>query len=118
MTRQIHSRGAAALLGSTLALTAPLATAQEDGSGDVLDEIVITASKRATNLLETPLAVTALSAESLEREGVKTARDLTGMVPNVQFATGPDSGTAITVRGVVSTDFTEVGDGAMAVHLD
>ena len=95
-----------------------LALAQEGSPPDALDEIVITASKRATNLLETPLAVTALTAESLEREGVKTARDLTGMVPNVQFATGPDSGTAISVRGVVSTDFTEVGDGAMAVHLD
>src|SRR5262245_16575900 len=107
-------------------LTAPVlfaiaggAMAQEGNPpADTLDEIVITASKRATNLLETPLAVTALPASALEREGVKTARDLTGMVPNVQFATGPDSGTAITVRGVTSTDFTEVGDGAMAVHLD
>src|SRR5262245_31859224 len=102
----------------TLALAA-FATAQDVGtSSEVLDEVVVTASKRATNLLETPLAVTALSAAALEREGVKTARDLTGMVPNVQFSTGQDSGTAITVRGVVSTDFTEVGDGAMAVHLD
>jgi iron complex outermembrane receptor protein len=117
MTRKIHP-ASAALLGTTLALSAPLALAQENAPADVLEEITITASKRATNLLETPLAVTALTAESLEREGVKTARDLTGMVPNLQFATGPDSGTAITVRGVVSTDFTEVGDGAMAVHLD
>jgi len=95
------------------------ATAQESGTTrDTIEEVVVTASKRATNILETPLAITALTQDALYREGVKTARDLNGLVPNVQFATGTDSGTAITVRGVTSTDFTEVGDGAMAVHLD
>src|SRR5262245_37856186 len=70
-------------------------TAQESGATHhTIEEVVVTASKRATNILETPLAITALTQDALYREGVKTARDLNGLVPNVQFATGTDSGTA------------------------
>jgi len=62
--------------------------------------------------METPLAITAFSQDFLDRQGIHTARDLAGTAPNVQFGTGPDSGTAATIRGVTSTDFTEVGEGA------
>lgn len=83
-----------------------------------LGEITVTASKRETNLMETPLAVSALTQDILDREGIKTVRDLAGTVPNLQLGTGTDSGTAATIRGVTSTDFTEVGEGAVAIHLD
>src|SRR4029079_14941070 len=36
----------------------------------------------------------------------------------VKRGAGADSGTAATIRGVTSTDFTEVGEGAVAIHLD
>ena len=54
----------------------------------------------------------------LEREGVRSLRDVAGTVPNLQLGTGTDSGTATTIRGVTSTDFTEVGEGAVAIHVD
>src|SRR5262245_49429612 len=83
-----------------------------------LEEIIVTASKRETNLMQTPLAVTAFTQDYLDREGIRSARDLAGTAPNVQLGTGADSGTAATIRGVTSTDFTEVGEGAVAIHLD
>ena len=83
-----------------------------------LEEVIVTASKRETNLMETPLAITAFTQDYLDREGIHTARDLAGTAPNVQLGTGADSGTAATIRGVTSTDFTEVGEGAVAIHLD
>ena len=108
-----------ALMSALSLVSAAPVLAQSAGTTDnTLAEVIVTASKRATNLLDTPIAITALNQDALDREGVKTARDLNGLVPNVQFATGTDSGTAITVRGVTSTDFTEIGDAAMAVHLD
>ena len=60
--------GAITLVVTTVAAAlVPLAVRADT----TLDEIVITASKRATNLLETPLAVTALTRDAMEREGVK-----------------------------------------------
>jgi len=98
-----------------LALTTLPALGADDSR---LEEIIVTASKRETNLMETPLAITAFPQDFLDRQGIHTARDLAGTAPNVQFGTGPDSGTAATIRGVTSTDFTEVGEGAVAIHLD
>lgn len=104
-----------ALLTSALCTVCLPALAAEDGK---LEEIIVTASKRETKLMETPLAITAFTQDYLDREGIRTARDLATTAPNVQLGVGDDSGTAATIRGVTSTDFTEVGEGAVAIHLD
>src|SRR5512138_3205189 len=112
----VNKNGAFVCLASltTLVVTPALAA---DGD-DRLEEIIVTASKRETNLMQTPLAITAFTQDFLDREGIRNARDLAGTAPNVQLGTGADSGTAATIRGVTSTDFTEVGEGAVAIHLD
>lgn len=108
-------RNAATCLASLTTLITTSVLAADEGK---LEEIIVTASKRETNLMQTPLAITAFTQDFLDREGVRTARDLAGTAPNVQLGTGADSGTAATIRGVTSTDFTEVGEGAVAIHLD
>lgn len=99
-------------------LAALISCALPAAEPDRLEEIIVTASKRETNLMQTPLAITAFTQDFLDREGVRSARDLAGIAPNLQLGTGADSGTAATIRGVTSTDFTEVGEGAVAIHLD
>src|SRR5262245_41013262 len=111
----VNKNGALACLTSLTTLVVMPAFAADD---DRLEEIIVTASKRETNLMQTPLAITPFTQDDLDREGVRTARDLAGTAPNVQLGTGADSGTAATIRGVTSTDFTEVGEGAVAIHLD
>jgi iron complex outermembrane recepter protein len=83
-----------------------------------LPEVVVTATKRSTNLVDTPIAISVVGADALEREGVRNARDLNGMVPNLQLGTGQDSGTVVSMRGITSTDFTEIGEGSVAIHQD
>lgn len=90
----------------------------EEGATQQLEEIVVTATKRTTNLMDTPLAVSAMNQGELQRQGIKSARDLAGRLPNIQLAAGSDSGTATTIRGVTSTDFTEVGESAVSYHID
>ncbi len=48
----------------------------------VLEEIVVTARKRAENLQEVPVAVTAFSQEQMDRFDVQNAMDLSTRVPN------------------------------------
>jgi iron complex outermembrane receptor protein len=67
----------------TLALAQAQATAAED-TGTV-DEIVVTARKRAETLLEVPLAVTVLSGTQLEQAGIRNTNDLYGRVPGLYF---------------------------------
>ena len=70
---------------------------------DALEEIVVTASRRATNVQDVPLAVTALSAESLANQNIENLEDITSIVPNVLLygTTGAGTnGTNINMRGI------------------
>ena len=92
------------LIGASLIAVASPALAQEaeqnDGSG--LDEIVVSAQKREQNLQDVPLAISALSAAKVEQLGIRDARDLSGIAPNVTIVQGTTSSAAavISIRGI------------------
>ena len=48
-----------------------------------LEEIVVTAQRRETNLQTTPISIQAFTAEALELGGIERGRDLGIMVPNL-----------------------------------
>ena len=118
--------------GLTLAALPALAVAQDaspapnattptttvSGDDTAIPEIIVTASKRETRLLKTPLAVTALSQASLDKQGIQDVRGLATAVPNLQMGRNGDSSTAISLRGVTSTDTTEVAEAAVSIHQD
>lgn len=92
--------------------------AQEDtATKGALEEVVVTAQKRAENLQSVPLAVTAVTGDELRRQGVVDVLALENIAPSVQVSTGP-LGPQINVRGITSTNSTEVGDPAVAFHVD
>ncbi|MGH8315254.1 MAG: TonB-dependent receptor, partial [Steroidobacterales bacterium] len=116
--------GAAVLIGASAGwMASPSADAQSSAeslydSGSTIAEVIVTASKRETRLLDTPLAISALSQGALDKQGVTEVRDLAGVVPNLQMGSNGDSSTAISMRGVTSTDTTEVAEAAVSVHQD
>ncbi|HSW07925.1 TonB-dependent receptor [Aquabacterium sp.] len=84
-----------------------------------LPTVVVTATRNATNLMKTPVAVSALNPDDLVRQNVKDVMDLSGMVPNLQLGlSNGDSGVLAAIRGVTSTNFTEIGDPAVGIHID
>ena len=91
----------------------------EDKKKDAIPEVIVTATRQATSLLKTPVAVSALKAEDLLRANVKELLNLSGSIPNVQFGlSSGDSGVLVSIRGVTSTNFTEIGDPAVGIHID
>jgi outer membrane receptor protein involved in Fe transport len=67
---------------------------------DSLEEIVVTASKRATILRETPIAVTVVSAADLKETQVQDIKDLQFMVPSLRVTQLQSSGnTNFLIRG-------------------
>lgn len=99
MTRQQSLRAAvAAILGVNAFVGAGGAFAQ-----DALEEIVVTSSRRATNVQDVPLAVTALSAETLVNQNIESLEDITAVVPNVLLYGTSGAGTnntSINMRGI------------------
>lgn len=65
--------------------TAEEQTAQaSEGTG--LAEIVVTATKRAENLQNVPVAVSAIPASTLQAKGVFETSDLNNSMPNLQVS--------------------------------
>jgi iron complex outermembrane receptor protein len=84
-----------------------------------LDEITVTAEKRDQSLQRSALAVTALPARVLERQQVTDLKSVTTLIPNLQIGTSSTQAAFdLALRGIVSTNRTEIGDAAVAFHVD
>ncbi|KMS56369.1 TonB-denpendent receptor [Novosphingobium barchaimii LL02] len=104
---------AALLAGSVLASMASTsvfaeapATA-EDAADSGLGDIVVTATKRETNLQETPIAMAVMSTETLKDRHVQSLYDLAdGAIPSLRIATFEARQSALTIgiRGIVPLD--------------
>lgn len=84
---------------------AAASTAQGAPAGG-LEEIVVTAQKRAENLQSVPISVAAVSGAALERQKITNIAGLANSIPNVQinqWANSPDSA-VFTIRGVGVND--------------
>ncbi|MEJ6000899.1 TonB-dependent receptor [Paucibacter soli] len=110
------------LLPLSLALVSALPVLAQQAQADAkseLPQVVVTATRNATDLLKTPVSMTALKADDLVRDNVKSMLDLSGAVPNLQLGlSNGDSGVLASIRGVTSTNFTEIGDPAVGIHVD
>ena len=85
--------------------------------GQTIEEIVVTAQKRAESVQDVPIAITALDSAVLERNQIENIEDLTNFVPNLQFGNFSSTATAA-IRGIGYTNTTAGGDPGVALHLD
>jgi len=68
-----------------ITLTTPETTIAQDGAS-LVEEIVVTARKREENILDVPLAITALSANDIEDKGIGEFKDIISFTPGFHFA--------------------------------
>ncbi len=66
-----------------------------------IEEVVVTTRKKEEKLQEVPIAVSAITAEQIERQGIGDLADVVRLSPSVQFdrSFGP-SDTRVTIRGL------------------
>ncbi|WBS00669.1 TonB-dependent receptor [Pseudoduganella sp. SL102] len=83
-----------------------------------IQEVIVTAQKRPEAASRTPVSLTALSGDELQKKGIQNVEDLTNTVPNVQIGTESAGNTTIYIRGIGSNNTTEQGDPAAAFHID
>ncbi|WP_088311105.1 TonB-dependent receptor [Novosphingobium sp. B 225] len=105
-----------------MALSAAPAFAQEADAKDTADtEIVVTAQFREQKLQDTPIAITAVNAEMLERRGQTDITQVAAQAPNVTLRPQPQnggSGLIAFIRGVGQTDFNYALDPGVGVYID
>ena len=67
-----------------------------------LEEIVVTATKRAAGLMDTPMSVTAFSGDEMRHNGIRDFQELSVSIPNLTVAEGRAGLTTVNIRGVQS----------------
>ena len=107
-----------ALLAGTVPAWAQTQPAKQ--ADNKLPEVVVTATKKTTSLQKTPVAVTALSAETLEDAHMSTILDIVHLVPGLQATAQGDHGvTTMTLRGIGNdTAKTEYADPEVALFVN
>jgi iron complex outermembrane receptor protein len=93
--------------------------AQASDSGKIA-EVIVTATKRSTSLQKTPIAITALNAQTLEDNHVQTLLDVVNLVPGFQATGQGDHGViTMTLRGIGNDSAkTEYADPEVATFVD
>lgn len=112
-----------ALCFSASALCNP-AVAQETvetTEADTTDDIVVTAQFRSQNLQDTPIAITAISAEGMEARSMTQVTDITNSAPNVVLkpaggAFGPAA--QIFIRGIGQADSNFALEPGVGTYID
>jgi iron complex outermembrane receptor protein len=106
---------------SLLAFT-PAAFAQQDegASNDDSAEIIVTARRRDERLIDVPIAVTALSADTLSKAGAIDITDVANMAPNTTLENSRGTNSTLTafIRGVGQQDPVPGFEAGIGIYLD
>jgi iron complex outermembrane recepter protein len=122
MQSVFKSVSAMSLMTTMLTLTSPAwAQSQSEDSDSALAEVIVTAQYRRENLQDTPLAITAVSGQQLEEQGLTNVTDLGLVIPNANIRPqGSFSGPTplIGMRGVMTTDYIYTSDPGVGIYID
>ena len=72
----------------------------QDDSARTVEEVVVTALRKETNLQDTAITITAITSDDLELKQLENFEDLQFAVPTLSFAKGAYSGAGISLRGI------------------
>ena len=110
---------------ATALMTAPVAAQESDDSRGsertrALEEITVTAQKREQSVQELPMAITAMSGDTMEGLGINNSQELVQHTINLtnRAALGEGARPAYFMRGVGLSDFNTNNSGPVGVYLD
>jgi iron complex outermembrane receptor protein len=94
-------------------------TAPTGASGDELQEIIVTTTRRAESVQSVPLSITALSGDDLANTGATQTRDLVSLAPNLsEQGSFGRLGPSFFIRGIGTTQFNPNANSKVGVYLD
>ncbi len=115
--RTESNKTSALLSASVAALLATPAVAQTENGAEAsrpLDEIIVTASKRAESIQDVPVSILALDSTSLEQHQVASLDDYTKLLPGVSIDSFGPGQADISFRGIT----TRTGTPTSGLYID
>jgi len=81
-----------------------------------LEEIVVTATKRAESVMDVPLAITVLSGEAIREVNLNDIKDLIHLTPGIAGNSKDSFLDFVNVRGIRTIDFGNGGDPSVSLY--
>lgn len=106
-------------MGALLLATGPNSFAQDDDA--LIEEITVTATKRAQSIYEVPISLSAFDGAKLAEQGIVNIYDIGKFVPNLnitEFSAGHTSSTNPFIRGIGLQDHLITTDPGVSVYVD
>ena len=94
------------------------ASTSTSSSGGAYDDIVVTAQRQNERLQDVPIAVSAFSTATLERQQIVNPSALQQTLPNITFTKTNFTGSSFTIRGVGDLCTGTSCDSATAIHVN
>lgn len=106
------------LLGGAGALVTPIAAAAaESASQPVMEEVMVTATKRTSSLQDTGIAISVLDSDDLTFRDINSVEEMENSVPGMKV--GTVLGTPlINIRGIGLNFLSGLGNPGVATHAD
>ncbi len=115
----LASVSALALVSPALAQSAQPTAPRSQDEPSALEDVVVTAQKREQRLQDVPVAVTALSAETLEARNVSEIADVARLAPSLTVTeSGQATNNSINLRGIGTQAFSIGVEAAVAAVVD
>lgn len=122
MTRHKHrKRGHLLAVTVAAALAVPAFAAEDDADDDaprLLEEVLVTATKRSTNLQTTALSVSALTGQQLEDASAADIASFYRLVPGLSILDRGPHQTKTTIRGIENKTHGSYNNNTVGVYVD
>ena len=107
---------------SAVALLSNLVTfaqeAEEQDEERSLNKVIVTATKRAENIQEVPIAITAFDASTIASERVDDLQEIASRTPSFLIGQNGPTAPELTIRGIGSTDREAGSERSVVVFID
>ncbi|WP_170287429.1 TonB-dependent receptor [Halioglobus maricola] len=111
----MRAKPLACIVAALHAFTAPSTLAQQA----TLEEVIVTAQKREQNMMDVPVALTAVSTRDLQVYGVRDTADLTKLSPSLTYdQTTLAQNSGFRIRGIGTVVYSVSAESAVAVVID
>ncbi|MGH8325325.1 MAG: TonB-dependent receptor plug domain-containing protein, partial [Steroidobacteraceae bacterium] len=105
-------------LGCAAASAAGSSDTDEAIANQHLQEVVVTATRRSTNLETTPISMSALTATQLQVNHVEDLSDVTQLTPSLVYMPRGGSEGYLSLRGAIIFDDSPGTDPAVSLYVD
>ncbi len=109
--------------GAVPAVAQDAAPSEDAPAASGVEDIIVTARRRQESLQDTPISISAVTAEGLRARGIENVTQIGDFTPNVKFnASVPVSASnataAIFIRGIGQNDYQLSADPGVGLYLD